>query len=288
MAANHRLQLRRINHALGAACRSNSIEDLRQFLRTAKTEYSPDEYRSVLDRAMYLALYYRTADLAKYLITEEDASADNDNLSVFRVSELRSPIVWSELLARGWDINQRGPNFTSRLEHKRLIDYVCDDEALVRWCLDHGAAIDDDHDNRLEWPPILECVAENGSVSTLKLLRERGAPMSRRMLHLAARGAGGRSGDNSRMEMLRYLVDELRLDVNQMDADTALPDHSGSPLCYAIWPRGGTQAVQFLLDRGADPSLHGPDGGPNAFEKASLERNEDVQNIMKEWLTAHA
>lgn len=41
------------------------------------------------------------------------------------------------------------------------------------------------------------------------------------------------------MAMVKYLVEEERLDVNQMDTDVQFPNHYGTPILYAANGREG-------------------------------------------------
>lgn len=60
------------------------------------------------------------------------------------------------------------------------------------------------------------------------------------------------------MEMVRYLVDEVELNVNQLDAEMLTPHHWGPPMLYVFKERTDSQdgnVMRFLLERGADPYL---------------------------------
>ncbi|THX03751.1 hypothetical protein D6D18_03687 [Aureobasidium pullulans] len=111
------------------------------------------------------------------------------------------------LVSRGWDINQIQPTRgtyhspASNEFNKKLIQLVCRDEEMVRWCLDKGATIEQSDET------LLADVASFGSIDTCRILLEHGAPISESTLHNAAwRG---------RPEMITYLVDEVGLDVNK-------------------------------------------------------------------------
>ena len=58
-----------------------------------------------------------------------------------------------------------------------------------------------------------------------------------------------------RMEMVRFLVDELKVDVNTMDVPEGkkYPNHWGTPMAYALIAKDGggdvgEEIVRFLLD----------------------------------------
>lgn len=181
------------------------------------------------------------------------------------------------LLAHGWDINNwraGGASYTA------FLWYVVADEALVRWSLEHGARVKNVHVyNR----PLLESVARRGSLATFKMLRAKGAPLPTRALHLAVEAAAvghngaddkekdsaeqrrSRAAYEDRMALVRYLVDELRLDVNALDwvpGDKGFSGggSDGSPMSYVVahydpkLTRRQRELVWFLLDRGADPT----------------------------------
>lgn len=86
------------------------------------------------------------------------------------------------------------------------------------------------------------------------------------------------------MEMVRYLVDELGHDVNQLDGDEYFGSSDtgmffGPPLYWATkCSSGGEEVIRFLLERGADPYLNG-----DAMEKAESRGNKGVVAILQEW-----
>ena len=84
-------------------------------------------------------------------------------------------------------------------------------------------------------------------ISTFKSLMEAGAKMGRRTLHLAVASAS--SNKPKRMEMVRFLVEEIGCDVNgkDMPEDKRYPLHFGTPINYAA--RGGAvEAMKYLLE----------------------------------------
>lgn len=269
-----------------AGCENHSIDQVRHGLRLA-AESSPETYSRVLNRALSTAMLNGAADLALYLVTEEHAPLD---IEPCMLSVCQSLPLWSAMIERGWDINQRAP--WGRLnQQQRLLDLICGNEDLVRWCLDHGARVDNDYDRvvepgkmeRIRYPPLLESAAEWGTVSTFELLRGLGAATGPRMLHLAV-GRAASDKNNRAMEMVRYLVDEVGIDVNQQDSDVLLPMHLGPPINYAVKDsRTGGRVVRFLLERGADPYRKPVWGGGNVFELAELYKNQEVLGILQEW-----
>lgn len=280
MNSEEKTERRRINPTalISTGCKNHSIDDVRRGLRLAE-ETSPNRYAAALRHAVSASLLNEAADLVLYLITEENAPL---NIEPSKLAICRSLPLWSAMIERGWDINQRASH--GRLgQKKRLLDFICDDESLVLWCLGHGANIDDDHEDALLYPPLLESVAEWGTVSTFKLLRERGAVIGRRTLHLAVEKAVANKNERA-MDMVRYLVDEVGLDVNQLDADTTVPLHPGPPLLYAAnQPAQGDRVVRFLLERGADPYITPVWDDRDAFGLAQFRNNQDVLSVLQEW-----
>lgn len=157
----------------------------------------------------------------------------------------------------------------------------------MRWSLEHGASVEEDP--KADWflcPTLLETAARAGSLRTFKLLQDRGAKMGERTLHMAVGSAATSSGEDTRirMEVVKYLVEELGIDVNQMDAEEKVPDRWGTPLCYAAkgYPHDGGEVVtQYLLAKGADLYIKDIYGIHNAFTLAK--GNKVVTRVLKEW-----
>jgi hypothetical protein len=155
-------------------------------------------------------------------------------------------------------------------------------------------------------PPILELAARQSAVATFEPLRSKGAPLGWRILHMAAMGRACMAipetqarpiGEGKqqlsdrelartrkeRMEIVRHLVDTLKLDVNARDQPPGwmLGNFFGRPLHYVAHNRGSKgdcrEVTLFLLQRGADPEL--VDGGmsPMAYGKGNF------LDAVKEW-----
>jgi hypothetical protein len=284
-------------YVVSMGCRDQSIDEMRRGLRLAE-QNDPDTFSRRLSQAVSSSMRNQAVDLALYLINEENA-----HMREFRPDMLawfQSLPVWSALVARGWDINARSSGASRHPAQKRtLLEMVCSDEDLVRWCLDHGATVDDpdvhvDEHNPdtadpaifdVVYPPVLESVALSGSISTFRLLRaQHGARIGRRTLHMAAQRVAAGRGAGS-MDMLRYLVDEVGLDVNQMDSDKTIPLLYGPPINYAIHTAAPCSlTVRFLLERGADPYVKAVTAdGRDAFEAAEYHRQLDVLGVLQEW-----
>ncbi|CAD0106062.1 unnamed protein product, partial [Aureobasidium uvarum] len=166
-----------------------SFEDLYLALLAAFQE-SEEAYKICVTSARANAAVYNRADRMKYLLDEGHIDIDKIELAALLVS-------------RGWDINQRQfihgtYKFPANHESdKKLVQLVCRDDEMVRWCLKHGAIVDETDET------LLADVASFGSTDTFKLLREHGAPISDSTLHNDAWRA--------RPEMVTFLVDEIGL-----------------------------------------------------------------------------
>ena len=141
------------------------------------------------------------------------------------------------------------PHSSQVLDGGYLIYYLADSYPLVQWCLSHGAHVTyPDADPTT--PPLLEVVAKRGSVETFKLLQEHGAPLGKRILHRAVERAAYADTPEKlvqSMEMVRFLVEEVGLDVNGMDAE-GRPNFYGTPVNYAAHAGGGKEVVEYLLE----------------------------------------
>lgn len=193
------------------------------------------------------------------------------------------------LVAHGWDVNPRlGPDGVTETP---LLWLVVDDIELVRWCLDHGAQVDirdppTVHPNgttsysHRPRPTVLGAAAAAGNVETFELLRSKRAPLDRRTLHLAV--------ENTRLDMLRHLVEVVGLDVNADGRDPFSLYHSCStPICITAFRRGSTWRfrglVFWLLDHGADPDLSFGEGWPSAVGCAERSGNKEFLQALEEW-----
>ena len=169
-------------------------------------------------------MYDGRSDIAHHLLERKGARLD---VSPFFVAHSPSIPLLQLLFDHGWDTIQRREN--NAIIDQCLLQHVCCDESLVHWCLDHGAIVEDEQPDPYKNLPLLEIVAGVSTVDIFKLLRSRGAQLGPRTLHQAVEAAAAISDDNERlpvrMAMVKYLVDELGLDVNAMDTETQKPNH---------------------------------------------------------------
>lgn len=262
---------------VGSGCARHCLEDVRRGVEWA-AEKSPRDLADALQRGIRGAIRGLDEEITFYLVTETEAPLED--VDPWHLYFMKSLCLWEALIKRGWDINRRSTRAPHNIRY-RLIDFVCNREDLVDWLLDHGATLDDGEKDTCLTPPLLQTVAEKGSVDLYKRLQELGAPHGPRELHLAVRTSCFRT----HMTMIRFLVDEIACDINQLDGDeyfnVSYTDmFYGPPLWWAIRDStGGEDAVRFLLQRGADPYLNGMD----FMKDAERAKNHGVLEVMQEW-----
>lgn len=258
-------------------CARHCLEDVRHAINWA-AEKSPTILAETLKRGIQSACRELDEEITLYLVAE--ANAPLEQIDPWHLHFMSSLPLWEALIERGWDINRRSTK-QSGLRY-RLIDFVCNRERFVVWLIDHGAQLDDGEKDTCQCPPLLQSVAGQGILSLYKRLQEMGAPHGPRELHLAVKES---SRFRPHMDMVRFLVDEIGCDVNQLDGDEYFNyGHTnmaiGPPLWWAIQDsKGGEAAVQFLLERGADPCLNGMDLSKDAEERG----NQGVLAVLQEW-----
>jgi hypothetical protein len=251
------------------------------------------------------------ADCVTYLIEEEGVWLAR--LRVVDVVRKPSIALFEALLKGGWDFDVPGRK-DSLEKGRRPIDYLTSRHDLVVWLLDHDVSVDGGENESSvhleERPPmLLDTCARFGSVETFKLIHSRGAKLGRRTLHLTVHGAADMGVDpnrpgseqtykwdtenrkagepskwmSDRAEMLRYLVDELHVDVNAMDTDVDRMWRYGTPLHYAAKERYGAAVVKWLLEKGADPSILSPDGRMRPEDWARTPDRKEVLEVFSSW-----
>ena len=140
----------------------------------------------------------------------------------------------------------------------------------LRQLLDQGA--DPGYRIKSGWS-VLHNAARDCSAESLRLLIERGASAdlcdnnSWSVLHCAA--AGGRP------ESIVYLADELKQDVNAADKN-------GWTVLHSAAASGALEAVNTLLERGADPAACDHDGNTILHSAAGSGSEELVRNLIEQ------
>ncbi|KAI5268900.1 hypothetical protein E4T47_07501 [Aureobasidium subglaciale] len=183
------------------ANRTGSIGDIDLILLGAFEE-SGEAYDTCVASVRANATVGNRIDRLQYLIDEGHIDVDKIGPASVSSGSGSSPKeVAALLISRGWDINCRQPmrgtyNTPANTEFdKKLIQLVCRDDDMVRWCLDNGAIADETDET------MLADVASFGSIDTFRLLHEHGAPISGSTPNNAAwRG---------RPEMVAFLIDHV-------------------------------------------------------------------------------
>lgn len=293
------------------ACLNDDLEAFKQAVAEAPGHQSRFPAQDLLAGSLDLCLRHRlpkilTALLDDYGVDVAKASPriigagdDGDDLGN------RGPpyAILDILIAHGWDINTRGSDSLNI----PLLWRATSNAEFVDWCLSHGASVNilgetPIRDARgvgpVERETVLESTARDGSPETFEKLRARGAPTGQRTLHKAVLQAihtalkpGERDhvAFDERLDMVRHLVSEVKLDPNAYCGMVGMP--AGSPLyTVATYPNGRDtrRLIWLLLDRGADPDLPGPTVEnesitPSPMVAAEREGNKVFLEAVKEW-----
>lgn len=286
------------------ACQTDDVSLISQALSLASYSDSRDTVPELLSRAVTQSIRRNATSVLTYIL---DHGAEVPAYSSLNIED-HSKAILEILVAHGWDINARRPG------DRPLLWEVVGDGDLVAWCLDHGATAipndlglaSDDERRKDEYgcPPLLEVAASQSTVAIFELLRSKGAQLSRRTLHFAARAAI-KSGDgegeqpqmpdkdraklhSERMAVVVHLVDALGLDPNALDqpAGWSLGNHWGTPLCYVAHSNPNwdcSEVVTFLLQKGADPGLVMDPAGWDAVELARRSKNQRFLDLIEDW-----
>jgi len=299
-STNHR----RPRQLILTACQNDDVPLIVEALSLASAPDSHETVEGLLSRAVTLSIRRNATSVLTYVL---EHGAEVPAYSGLNIEDPPKEVL-QILIDHGWDINSRRPG------DQPLLWEVVNDGELVTWCLDHGAATipkdldltgeDERRNDANGCPPLLEKAAAQSTVATFELLRSKGAQMGRRALHFAARAAinSGNGGEeqsempdksraklhSERMAMLIHLVDKLGVDPNTLDQPKGwmLGNHWGTPLCYVALSNPNwdcTQAVQFLLEKGADPGLVMDPAGWDAVDLATRSKNRRFLDLAAEW-----
>ncbi|KAJ3549226.1 hypothetical protein NM208_g622 [Fusarium decemcellulare] len=303
---------------INEAVREHSLLQLVDALESVKANPLPNSsIRQLLPSVLRQCVRHGSVDLVRYLLTYEKTPVKS--LSPLTVSANPSIALLELLLAHGWDINKAEAGGPLSRAHK-LIDLVCNDDHLVRWLVEHGARVaDGEVDDYGLFPqpsPLLETCAVKGSVTTFRYLQDEGALLGRRTLHRAVGEAASfgtdpftdgqqdydvetcrdaeyepcqdRARRRERAEMLLFLVDEMKLDINAMDSVVAnRAYHWGTPLCYAAVQEKGASVVRWLLEKGAQPMVKIAQNVADSEMLAKTTGCRENARILREWKQAH-
>ena len=266
-------------------CEANDIDAVSKAIAALVTQ-KPHKQDEIFSFSVYTAVSQGKSSVVKYLLDEKDAPMDALCPSI--VSTTPSIELFQILIDRGWDINQLDLQGSG----ERLLQLVASDIDLVRWCLDHGATVEDWHDDKYPCPSLLQSAASLGTVETWKLLRARGAQPGGLMLHYAVSSAAAANRWDIdrlpvRMEMVKFLVEELKIDVNALGTEAPRPLYFGPPLAYAVRVRKcREEVVRYLLEKGADPTISDV-YGLDALMNAEDAQNDRVAEMLRKWVEQH-
>lgn len=293
------------------AIENNSIPQLKyaleQKLQTAGTGW-PHAYTDFVRRNFRVALSHNMPEFVSYLLENEPDHVSTSLINESHLWNSASIPLLELLVSKGWDINRASPNRQLGVGERLMYSpHVLGNEELVVWMVEHGARIDGGQTGLVQKssPPLLQNCAAHGSVKSFKFLREKGAKMGRRTLHMAVQMAACYGADPSsataiapqdgnqerglketrRHEleaMLRYLVDELRLDVNAVEIGR--PEVYGTPFNYAASEKKGARVVRWLLGKGAHPTwVNVWQDTRDAEAWAQTFGNEETEQLLQEW-----
>ncbi|KAF9772336.1 hypothetical protein IL306_009969 [Fusarium sp. DS 682] len=294
---------------LNQAIREKSLPQLVAAIENVKADSRlHGSLQELLPSVLARCVRHGSIDLVRYLLERERAPIVS--LSPLTVAANPSTALLELLLAHGWDLNKAEAE--GSLRGHKLIDLVCHDHQLVCWLVEHDARVTDGEIDGYEiFPqpaPLLETCAVRGSVATFQFLQSKGALLGRRTLHRAAGEAAALGTDpftecqevhdellgddaratRERAEMLVFLADEMKLDINAMDS--TVPDranHWGTPLCYAAVKEKGACVVKWLLEKGAQPIVETAQNDADAEALAKLTGCIENMRILHEWKKTH-
>lgn len=270
---------------VSAAINADSVSQLEAALERAADTSSMTELDELLNSALAEAVSKGSVELTKYVIGE---GAEVSTVDMFKLSSNPSIALFEVLHSHGYNFNKAYPK-NALWKGRSVIYKLLHDEALVNWLINHGVSVDtgeEEFEMEARPPLLLETCACLGSVASFKLLKAHGAKVAPRSLHVAVGEAAAVGADPSKIdsnvdeqsgdgkhktnmaEMVRYLVDELHLDVNALDGNELKPNHWGPPLNYAAKEPNGAAVVKWLLDKGADPNTATANMRPEQLAKS--------------------
>lgn len=227
-------------NAMGVAAENGQIEALNLLIENGAVEYLDAMYlaEAKLDEVAGTETADKVKEAIRILAPEVYATADADAVECMIAA-----------IAGEWDSVQSyldggvSADLLTASEESLLHLAAYDNEvAMVQTLLDLGVAVDVVQDENLQ--PLTYAVM-GGAVDAAKLLIANGADSSiednydNTLLHEAM--------ENDRLEMAKYLVEDLGLDVN---AEGSL---KRTPLFSAVYGRASVEIVQYLVSQGADP-----------------------------------
>ncbi|KAL8786470.1 MAG: hypothetical protein Q9213_002786 [Squamulea squamosa] len=184
----------------------------------------------------------------------------------------RSTAMLQVFLDHGWNINKKlGPTMAPALTR------TLDDEELVRWFLAHGA---DPNAAVQSWPSPLEAAAFKAPLEVIKILVDHGG----RVYPSNALPQAAKTALPDRTEILAYFLDKgAPIDMVEYEFDKKTFQKFGvkafGTALHQASKRGNEQLVQFLLQRGAEPSVK-DSVGKTALQYAQENDHQGVVSLL--------
>ncbi|KAF2449197.1 ankyrin [Karstenula rhodostoma CBS 690.94] len=203
-----------------------------------------------LDKAFTYAIRNCSAGTVGILL-KHGARLKRTGMSRFELRMRGDPAIFQKLIDNGLEIN------STEYGAPWIWVAIHDNEQLLHWFLDHGADPNMTNRSLPNWVnndiiTPLAYAAEAPEKFGLKILLSRGANMDEEAIFRAIAARSHLKKNN--VPHIRILLDH-GADVNQRSR------RWGTPLQHAIW-KGRADMVEFLLERGADPTIATVRGTP--------------------------
>ena len=241
--------------ALETACSSGNYEQVAAFLKEQKP--------TSLQSSLHAAARNGHPDIVTLLLSK---GAEFDRETVWAALESQSIPVFQALLDAGWDIEWRLSHCGTTLTRAVIMD----DVALVDILLKNGA---DPSESVVR--SALATAAIFSSTGVVENLLAHG-------VQIKQSGALEYAACDGRLEMIAYLLDH-GADINEIsNGDSYTPfqreDGLGTALHIAA-RKGKKEAVELLLESGADPTLKDTKG-KTAFQVACEAGHSEIAQLL--------
>lgn len=219
-----------------------------------------------LQRVLNAAAKSGHADIITYLLNQRGCAVTAPAIR-WAISRKHWDVMQA-YVDSGWDINTpiEGGNtcpilkyvYSPKVPLLLLMEYreSIPNEERARWCLEHGA--DPSFRSAGGNNDIPSFAGKAGSITTLKLMEKHGAKLASSNALLAAAG----STSSGRIEVMTYLIDELKVPINQREyeydqkifEEGQLSTGGGTALHSAVQQKR-LEHIEFLISKGIDQKL---------------------------------